>query len=162
VTKDYLEAYKWFNLAAAKGGELADDARVNLAAAERFLTPEQVAEAQRQGWDFKPHKDSTPGESPAQPGKTGAQSPGSSPGQKTSVSAPAGTSRTGLVQVTAADDSYEIFLDGAFVGNTPAKVKLTEGAHVIEVKKAGFKDYRKEINISEGSELTLRAVLEKQ
>ena len=40
-------------------------------------------------------------------------------------------------------------------------MKLTEGAHIVEVKKAGFTDYRKQIKITEGSELTLRAVLEK-
>ena len=71
-------------------------------------------------------------------------------------------SKTGVVNVSAADDSYEIFVDGGFVGNTPAKVKLTEGPHVVEVKKAGFKDYRRQIKITEGSELTLRAVLNKQ
>jgi len=66
------------------------------------------------------------------------------------------------VNVKAEDDSYEIFVDGAFVGNTPARVKLAEGAHMVEVKKPGFKDYRKQLNITEGAELTLRAVLEKQ
>jgi hypothetical protein len=70
--------------------------------------------------------------------------------------------KTGLVSVKAEDDSYEIFVDGAFVGNTPANVKLMEGEHVVEVKKPGFKDYRKQIKISDGAELTLRAVLEKQ
>jgi predicted acylesterase/phospholipase RssA len=71
-------------------------------------------------------------------------------------------SKTGVVNVKAEDESYEIYVDGGFVGNTPAKVKLAEGAHVVEVKKAGFKDYRKPIKITEGAELTLRAVLEKQ
>jgi hypothetical protein len=41
-------------------------------------------------------------------------------------------------------------------------VKLAEGAHVVEVKRPGFKDYRRPIQITEGSELTLRAVLEKR
>ena len=76
---------------------------------------------------------------------------------------PASTaSTTGFVNVTAADDACEISVDGAFVGNTPARVKLAEGSHVVEVKKSGFKDYRRQIKISAGSELTLRAVLEKQ
>jgi hypothetical protein len=70
--------------------------------------------------------------------------------------------KTGLVSVNAEDGACEIFVDGSFVGNTPANVKLTEGEHVVEVKKPGFKDYRKQISISDGSELTLRAVLEKQ
>ena len=163
VAKDYVEAYKWFNLAAAKGGDIADDAKVNLAAAERFLKPEQVAEAQRLARDFKPRKASASGETLTQPGKAASGPAGRETGQTSGAeSASAQASKTGLVNVMAADESYEIFVDGAFVGNTPAKVKLTEGAHVVEVKKSGFKDYRRQIKITEGSELTLRAVLEKQ
>jgi hypothetical protein len=71
------------------------------------------------------------------------------------------TSKTGFVSVSADDHTFEVFVDGAFVGNTPAKLKLSEGTHVIEVKKAGYKDYKKEINVAEGCELNLRAVLEK-
>jgi hypothetical protein len=67
-----------------------------------------------------------------------------------------------VVNVVAQDNACEIFVDGAFVGNTPARVKLSEGAHVVEVKKSGFKNYRKQITITGGSELTLRPVLDKQ
>lgn len=165
VTKDNVRAYMWFNLATAKGDERSDDARVNLATAERYLTPEQVAEAQRLAREFKPHKASAPGESPSSVTNTVPLPSRSEAGQTAAVnsaSAPAKVSKTGIVNVSAADDSYEIFVDGAFVGNTPAKVKLTEGAHSVEVRKAGFKDYRKQIRITEGSELTLRAVLEQQ
>jgi TPR repeat protein len=163
VPKDYVQAYKWFNLATAKGDERADDARVNLASAERYLTPEQVAEGQRLASEFKPHKASAAEETPSSPAKAGSPAWGSGTNpvpHLTSVSGEA--SKIGVVNVKAEDDSYEIFVDGAFVGNTPAMVKLSEGAHVVEVKKSGFKDYRKQIQITEGSELTLRAVLEKQ
>ena len=163
VARDYVEAYKWFNLAAGKGGDTADDAKVNLAAAERFLKPEQVAEAQRLAREFKPRKTSVPGGTLTQPGQADSGPAGRKTGQTSSAeSASAQAFKTGFVNVMAADESYEIFVDGAFVGNTPAKVKLAEGAHVVEVKKAGFKDYRKQIKITEGSELTLRAVLEQQ
>ena len=56
VPKDNVQAYKWFALAAAKGDDRADDARINLASAERFLTPEQVAEAQQLAHQFEPRK----------------------------------------------------------------------------------------------------------
>ena len=69
MPKDYLEAYKWFNLAAAKGDERTVDARINLASAERYLTPEQVAEAQRLAREFKPHKAPAPDESASPPAK---------------------------------------------------------------------------------------------
>ena len=163
VPKDYLQAYKWFNLAAAKGDERADEARVNLAAAERYLKPDQIAEAQRMASEFKPRKGLPTDEPATPPGKGGTQAAGGGTNtiaRAASVSAPA--SKTGVVNVKAEDDSYEIFVDSGFVGNTPAKVMLSEGAHVVEVKKPGFKDYRKQIKISQGSELTLRAVLEKQ
>jgi hypothetical protein len=152
VPKDYVEAYKWFNLAAGKGGDLADDAKVNLAMAARSLTPEQIADAQRLAREFEPVKPKAPVEAAAQPAKAAAA--------VDSAASPA--SKAGFVNVKADDDAYEIYVDGAFVGNTPAKVKLAEGAHVVEVKKSGFKDYRKMITISAGSDLTLRAVLDKQ
>jgi TPR repeat protein len=163
VTQDYVQAYKWLNLAAAKGGEIGDDVKINLAAAERYLTPEQVAEAQRMAREFKPGKASAPGATPTQPDKASSLPAGSEAAQAGSaVSAPAAALKTGVVNVKAEDESYEIFVDGAFVGNTPANVKLVVGAHVVEVKKPGFKDYRKQMTVTEGSELTLRAVLEKQ
>jgi TPR repeat protein len=165
VPKDYVEAYKWFDLATAKGDERADDARVNLASAERYLTPEQVAEGQRLAHEFKPHKGTTVGESPSQSAAADSRPSGAETGQTNraaTVSAPSAASKTGLVNVLAKDDSYEIFVDGAFVGNTPARVKLAEGSHMVEVKKPGYTDYRKQLQITEGAELTLRAVLEKQ
>jgi hypothetical protein len=163
VTKDYVEAYKWFNLAVAQGGDTADDARINLAAAERFLKPEQVAEGQRLAREFKLRKPSKPDEAPAPANKMSAAATGGETGQKGGLeSASAKVLKTGVVSIKAEDDSYEIFVDGAFVGNTPANVQLTEGEHRIEVKKPGFKDYLKEIKITDGAELTLRAVLEKR
>jgi TPR repeat protein len=158
VPKDYVQAYKWLNLAAAKGGELGDDARVELAMTERFLTPEQVAEGQRLAHEFKPHKASPPGETPASPPAAATATNAASDW----ASVPAVASKAGFVNVSAADTDCEIFVDGGFVGNTPARVKLAAGTHVVEVKKAGFKDYRRQLQINDGSELTLRAVLEKQ
>ena len=163
VPKDYVQAYKWFNLATAKGDQRADDARVNLASAERYLKPEQVAEAQRLASEFKPHKATAAEEASLQRASADSPASGSATDSVPHIApVSAETAKIGVVNVKADDDSYEIFVDDAFVGNTPAKVKLTEGAHVVEVKKAGFKDYRKQIKITEGSDLTLRTVLEKQ
>jgi hypothetical protein len=102
-----------------------------------------------------------PGEAPAKPARVDSGPAGSTGQPAAADGAASPASKSGFVNVKAEDDSYEIFVDGAFVGNTPAKVKLAEGSHVVEVKKSGFKDYRKQIKISAGSELTLRAVLEK-
>jgi TPR repeat protein len=163
VPKDYVQAYMWFNLATATGDQRADDARINLASAERFLTPDKVAEAQRLAGEFRPHKPSAAEESSLPLAQAGFLPPdGGTNTVPHPASVSAETSKTGVVNVKAEDESYEIFVDGAFVGNTPAMVKLTQGTHVVEVKKPGFKDYRKQIQITAGSELTLRSVLEKQ
>lgn len=45
VPEDYVQAYKWWNLAAAQGEELAAEKRNTL---RDFLTPAQLAEAQKQ------------------------------------------------------------------------------------------------------------------
>ncbi len=68
--------------------------------------------------------------------------------------------KTGTVMVTGDDTTFEVFTDGFFVGNVPAKLRLSEGGHVIEVKKEGFRPYSKEIKVTEGCELNLRPVLE--
>ena len=136
--KDYQEAYKWFNLAGAQGGDEADEIRVRLAMVARFLTPAQILEAQRLAREFKP---------------------ASSPAPSTDPAANVGI---GFVTVKADDESCEIFADGAFVGNPPAKLKLSEGGHVIEAKKARYKTFRREIKVSANDDLNLRIILEKQ
>ena len=53
--KNFVEAYKWYNLASAQGNISATTARDNLAAS---MTPDQIAEAQRLSSEFQPHKES--------------------------------------------------------------------------------------------------------
>jgi uncharacterized protein len=143
VETNYVQAYKWLALAAAKDNP--DDVKVNMSRAERFMTAQQIAEGQKLAGEFVPTKGDSAG-----PAKAGA------------TATPASTARMGVVNVKGNDADQEIFVNGAFVGNTPAKLNLAEGPHVIEVKKAGFKDYRRQIHVGEGSELTLNVVLEKQ
>ena len=52
-TKDYVQAYKWWNLAAATGDANAANNK-NLLAAE--MTKEQIVEAQRLSTAFTPTK----------------------------------------------------------------------------------------------------------
>ena len=68
----------------------------------------------------------------------------------------------GMVMVTSTPENTEIYVDGAFVGNAPANLKLSEGIHIIEVKKAGFKPYRRELRVIGTSELSLRVTLNKE
>jgi len=148
VKQDYVEAYKWFDLAVAQSGEHNNDARINLSMAERAMTPDQIAQGQKLAQEFKPRVAPAPGAAHPANAANGA-------------TADKGA-KMGILNVNADEESDEVFVDGAFVGNAPAKLKLEPGLHIIEVKKTGFKDYRKALKISEGSELTLRAVLERQ
>jgi TPR repeat protein len=145
IGKDYVQAYKWYNLAAAQGTDMEDDVRVSLAKIATRMTSEQIAEAQRLSREFKPGFG------------TNAPAPAAQNGLSN-----AAVAQTGVVNVTADDNSLEVFADGSFVGNPPTRLTLTPGTHVIEAKKSGFQPYRKEISVTEGSELTLRPSLEKQ
>ena len=51
VPQDYVEAHKWYNLAASRG---ADTARNNRDIIAERITSEQIAEAQRQAREWQP------------------------------------------------------------------------------------------------------------
>ena len=156
VSKDFVQAYKWFDLGAAQGGALAPDIKVNLAKTESHMTPEQITEAQQLALEFRPHPFS---DDISISTKTIAEPSGIGPA---SDSATTDKSQGGLLRVDSLEITCEVYVDGLFVGNPPAKLHLPEGSHVIEVKKPGFRNYLKEITIGRGSELNLHVILEKQ
>ena len=69
---------------------------------------------------------------------------------------------TGTIAVSSTPDNAEISVDGAFVGNAPATLKLSPGKHTIRVSLPGHKEWTREITVLAGSELKLAATLEKQ
>lgn len=54
IPRDYVEAYKWYNLSAAQGHEAARKSRDNLSL---WMTPDQIAEAQRRSSAFVARKE---------------------------------------------------------------------------------------------------------
>jgi hypothetical protein len=52
-------------------------------------------------------------------------------------------------------------VDGEFVGNAPAALKLAAGKHAVTVKMSGYKDWTKDISVQSGSEVQLTANLDK-
>jgi hypothetical protein len=52
-------------------------------------------------------------------------------------------------------------VDGDFVGNSPASLKLAPGKHTITIKMSGYKDWSREVTVQAGSEVQLTASLEK-
>lgn len=77
--------------------------------------------------------------------------------------APTGaTQNTGAVSVKSTPDGADVFADGYFMGNTPSSLQLTPGKHSINVTKAGYKDWTREITVTAGSSVALNASLEKR
>ncbi len=68
----------------------------------------------------------------------------------------------GTAVVSSTPDGGDVYADDASVGNAAATLKLSAGKHTIRVAMAGYKDWTRELSIQAGSELNLRAVLEKQ
>lgn len=150
VPKDGVQAYKWFALAAAQDDEHSLDIKVRLAKLEGKLSKEEISQAQKMAKEFKVGQ-GTP---------ITADHPGTSakPGERTGAESP----KTGHVNVKADPEDCEVFVDGSFVGNAPATLQLSEGTHVIEIKKTGYKDFKRELKVMAGWDLNLTGRLEKQ
>ncbi len=65
----------------------------------------------------------------------------------------------GTVSISSDPDGAEIFVDGKFVGNAPATLKLSPGAHKITVKATGRSDWARELEVLKDSQVNLKAVL---
>ena len=82
-----------------------------------------------------------------------------------SAAVPSGqSSASPAAQVSLVIDSTpagaDIEIDGAFVGNTPSAVTVAPGSHQIAVKKKGFTDWTKTLNVTGGT-IHLQAELER-
>lgn len=67
----------------------------------------------------------------------------------------------GTVNITSNPIGADVLVDGDFVGNSPANLKLPAGKHAVTVKMAGYKDWSRDLNVQAGSEVQLSATLEK-
>jgi len=63
------------------------------------------------------------------------------------------------VAVESTPPGADIEIDGAFVGNTPSTVNVAPGSHQIAVKKKGYSDWTKTLNVTGGT-VHLNAELE--
>jgi hypothetical protein len=66
---------------------------------------------------------------------------------------------SGDVKVTSQPEGADMWVDGEFVGNAPARLKLAPGKHHILMLMEGYKSWEKEITVTAGSELTINAPL---
>ncbi len=83
-----------------------------------------------------------------------SESPVSFPG---AVSSPEGS---GQITVTSDPDAAEIFVDGKFVGNTPATLKIPAGPHLFLLKSPSRPDYSRTVEMPKSSKLTLKALFD--
>jgi hypothetical protein len=63
--------------------------------------------------------------------------------------------------VSSLPDGADIEVDGSFVGNTPSDIDVPAGDHTVTVKKTGFQPWEKKLKVSSGSNVHLKAELEK-
>jgi hypothetical protein len=68
---------------------------------------------------------------------------------------------TAKVSVTSIPDGADIEVDGSFVGNTPSDIDVAAGDHTVTVKKGGFQNWERRLKVSGGSNVRLKAEMEK-
>jgi antitoxin component HigA of HigAB toxin-antitoxin module len=62
---------------------------------------------------------------------------------------------------TSTPPGAEINLDGKYVGNTPSAIAVSTGTHVITFYMPGFGQWKRELSVLPGSELTISAILQR-
>jgi len=55
----------------------------------------------------------------------------------------------------------EITLDGKYVGNTPSEIAVGAGSHTVVYSLPGFTEWKRDLTVMAGSELTVSAILQK-
>jgi hypothetical protein len=71
---------------------------------------------------------------------------------------PVAISAASNLAISSTPVGADIYLDQNFVGNTPSTVSVPSGKHSVSVRKAGFQDWVREMNLSGGA-ITLNAEL---
>ena len=82
-----------------------------------------------------------------------------------SIAAPADSAPAmrdeGKITLTSTPDGADVYVDDSFVGNAPAALKLPAGKHTIKVSHDGYAGWSKEVVVFAGSEVNMRATLDK-
>ena len=71
-------------------------------------------------------------------------------GGKIDSGATSAGSSSALIEIVSTPPGGDIEIDGKFVGSTPSSINLNAGDHDIAVKKAGFTDWNRKVNVSTG------------
>jgi len=65
------------------------------------------------------------------------------------------------VTIVSEPDGADVYLDGTFVSSTPATLELPAGNYQVTVQLSGYPEWKRDVRVLGGSEITLRARLEK-
>lgn len=63
---------------------------------------------------------------------------------------------------TSTPPGAEITLDGNYVGSTPSEISLSIGTHTVVLSMPGFAQWKRDLTVMPGSDLTVGAILQKQ
>ena len=105
------------------------------------------------------------GHPPDSQNTSSAPSSGATVISESTASFPAATSSPegfGQLTITSEPDAAEILVDGKFLGNTPATLKLPAGPHLVLMKSPGRPDYSRTLDVPKSSKLTLKALFDPQ
>jgi PDZ domain/PEGA domain len=87
--------------------------------------------------------------------KISSNTPTRTSSQPSQSQAPSELSR---VAINSTPDGADIFVDESFAGNTPSTINISAGKHVIAVRKPGFEEWVRQMNLYVGS-ISLNAEL---
>jgi hypothetical protein len=65
------------------------------------------------------------------------------------------------VIISSEPDAADIYLEGTFVGSTPTTLELPAGTYKVAVKLPGYQEWQRDLRVMAGSEVNLKARLEK-
>ncbi len=67
----------------------------------------------------------------------------------------------GTLAILSDPAGAEVYVDGHFVGQTPATMHLASGAHRIELRASGKRDWARDLEVIKDSETTVHPVMER-
>jgi S1-C subfamily serine protease len=66
---------------------------------------------------------------------------------------------SGVLAVSSDAEAADIFVDDKFVGNTPSRLTLDSGAHIVRLEAANRATWTREVNLLKDSNVSLKATL---
>jgi hypothetical protein len=74
---------------------------------------------------------------------------------------PAAATTPAAAPIPAASGA-EITVDGKFVGSTPSEIEIGAGTHAVTFSMPGFSEWKRDLTVTAGSNLSVNAILQKQ